>query len=470
MKNKGLFILLAAVVLFGGYAIWDFRSERQDQDQKNEQAKVLPFSKDHLDHIQWQTSVEKVELKRDQDGWKLIQPIQDSADQDSVQQLVDSLSKESSTAVAVEGDQIQWKTFGLDPAVSVWNFKASNGQSRQVSIGGIKNFQGDSFLRFDDQKKVLIAGSVWHERSHKSALDFRDRRLFRPALAKIHGLRFSQDKKRITLEKKQDQWGVQGQGSILLDQNRVRDLLSQLQTVKGLEIVSEMKIQAEAKSTYQLDHPEQVLEIIDAEGKISKISFARSGPKKDVFAVLTEQPSFLMKLSASDYEKFQKLDVDSLRDREFPFKFDSASVTKIDFASPLKKFTLIKDKEWKIDPALPGKSVNQDKVETLFSKLKYAQVAQFQSKEKNLNKKISFLDKNQKQIFQFQWGDPIKEKKSDIEKVYYPVKTSLWDQNFLVDAALIDNLDFEQFFISAAAISSSPTKKDNSTSSAKETR
>ena len=155
-------IMLALTVYY-----FDYYKEQVAATQKNEQSKILNFDKDQVNLIELQKKDQKIVVQKNENGWVIVEPIQDVADNDQIEDLIQVLSNEKMVAVAKESTELTQQDlneFGLNPPVAIYNFKNNSGSSKKISIGSQKNFEGNGFIRIDSENKVIVASAVWRSR------------------------------------------------------------------------------------------------------------------------------------------------------------------------------------------------------------------------------------------------------------------------------------------------------------------
>jgi hypothetical protein len=141
-------------------------------------------------------------------------------------------------------------------------------------------------------------------------------------------------KNSVSLENKDGQWVLTGAPKKVLDQNKVRALVTSFNETKAVEILSEAKLSAADLKKYSLDHPQIEIEV-DMKGKIWKGQISQD--KAKLVYALTTEPQMLMKLDAAAFDKFQRVSVFDLRDHTIPFQVPQGDIKSLEFLEGLKK-------------------------------------------------------------------------------------------------------------------------------------
>ncbi len=395
-------------------------------------------------------------VQREKEGWRLVKPVQDETNENAVNEFLEGLASEKFNDVAVEGPQMDLSVFGLDSPQGRISLKDNSGASVQFAIGKGKNFQGDAFVRINDNPQVLVASSTWFTKMQKTVNDFRDRRWMRIPAAGTVKMELSRATEKgiekFQLVKKEDSWISPEHSEWKLDQNRVREILSMLNASEGLEVIAEPQNPASSEelNKWGFSNPRAQLkiflkqgteEIRTWEGKISE------GTDK-IHRLQIASPALIFKISPTDSDKFAHLSLDSLRDRSEPFQFDKTKIKKISWslskpASVLVASAIQNDKGvW----ASAQGEVDQEKLNSLLEKLSSLNVAQFVAKTSSkMNQEISLIAEDGTELFKFQWGNPQKGVDSkDLKASTILAKTSSFPHTFSIQENDIINLKLSE--------------------------
>ncbi len=439
-KSAKRFIFFATAAVVVGYAIYDYKSSEIRSDHQDKQSLVLPVMADQIHILIFEKgpsakNSQAIELEHDKEGWKLVRPVQDRANSNIVDEFLEGLAAEKVKDVVVEGDKTDLTNFGLDQPLGKLTVIANSGERTQFSIGQRKNFQGDAFLQKNSEKKVSVVSSTWFEKINKTSLDFRDKRLMRTSNAGTEKIRILQAlgarRERIELQKKDSIWTLQDQPKWHLDQNKVRELLSMLNTTDALEFIAEGDAVPAEISKWGLNHPRTQISVQSKDGKVWKADIA-AGPDK-VHRIRTNDPHLILKISPTDSDKFFQVSRDSFRDRSEPFDFDKNRVQKIEFSIGGKKTEI---------------SASSEMGSALISKLKSLSIIDFQNSSlAPLKNEIFLKDKSDQLVFRLQWSELPDSKSNPAQTV--SAMTSVYPSRFNLSSEDIHNLKLSE--ISSAA-------------------
>lgn len=433
--KKNQWILLVVVVVVVGYAYFGiYKADQKEEAAKEVASQMVSLEKDQLSEISIQSEGSHLLLKKTPEGWVLESPLQDKTDDQFIDNFVATLMAEKSKSTLFEGQEIHWADFGLDKPKGSIKIKNNAGKELVFQVGSIQNFEGNSFVRVNDEKKVLIAGQEWNGRLDRKALDFREKRIIRDFPEGANALTFK-GAISVDLKKENDQWKLAQQKDWSLDVAKVDELLRNLKNLKARDYLSEKDV---PKSS-------PVLQIIVAN---KDKSWQGKVYKKDTYFVVTTGP-WVMSIEDTHLKDLTNLDVTQFRNKKSLFQIASqdvkAIVTKVD--SKQSEIRLEKDK-W----TSPEGEVDQSKVKEIFTQLGGLEVKEFLDQEKSLNKtthKLSLLNSTGAPALDLAWGDVVKKKVEGKDKEFIKVKTNRNNGVVLVDKESLDKMDLGGFFSSS---------------------
>ncbi|WP_413288569.1 DUF4340 domain-containing protein [Bdellovibrio sp. HCB337] len=430
MKKTSWFAIFVAVLVAGTYYVEFYQANKTEQT-KAEESKVVSFPAEQIHQIEIENKLGKVLLKRDADGWTLVEPIKDWADNQFTEDFVNGLASEKSIDVAAEGENINWSVYGLDKDVSKVAFTNQQGTSQLITVSDKKNFEGNSFLRRGNENKVLVATSQWALRTQKAPLEFRDKRLFRGKISSVEGIQIKSIKDEFALVQKDNKWISEKHPDLKLDQNKIREVLTSLNEVRASEFLNTLPASvAKAKIGLKLTDKSWSAEI-------------KQAADKSLYAVVSD-PAFILKVDPGQMDKFLGMTLMGLRDRKEPFDFQNLLVRHIEISTPIKKLSLQKDQEtWKLvgdDKA----GIDQGAVRAFIARLSDSAVTEYLEKSeqgayKGADSKIVLKDEKQKVLYEISWGPVYKKKALVGEKTLILAQSSLFKDVFGLDQSVVES-------------------------------
>jgi hypothetical protein len=236
-KIKGRGILVMCLLVFGGYALYDFMGQKKAEESKTASAKLFTMNTDQIDAIEIFKGTELVSLKRSVEGWNLESPLKDIADDASADDLIKMTSSEKVLDVVKDGGEIDWKSFGLEKPAGFIRFMNSTGQSTTLHISSKTNFENNPFARRNDENRVLVVNSSWITRLEKPVGEFRDRRFLRHKIGAIEHFRLKNNSGVVEITLKDGKWVDAGSKKMELDQQKVRQLFRDIADARAANYV-----------------------------------------------------------------------------------------------------------------------------------------------------------------------------------------------------------------------------------------
>lgn len=305
MKLKGRTILVLCLLVFGGYALYDFQKDKKSEEKAMAEARVMKLDFEKVDFIEIQKGEQRMTLERSAEGWNITSPIQDRADNTVAEDFVKNTFPERIIDVAKDTDGIDWGIYGLDKPLGVITFKTAAGEQTSFEISEKRNFEENVFARRDKESRVLVLNSVWQTRVRKTVMDFRDRHFLRHRIASVDVIKLKNSKGLLHIERKDGQWASPEKKDLKLDQNKVRELLTTIAEAQAADISEGDKLPAGAKSLFTLD--------LVMDGKKWNAEVVQS---KDlaIFAKISD-PRFVLKMDAGALDKMISMSLEDLKEQ-----------------------------------------------------------------------------------------------------------------------------------------------------------
>jgi hypothetical protein len=442
MKNKSTWIFLTAVLALGAFTFWDFQNEKNEQTRKSEQATLIPFKADQIQSFSIENKAQKIELNKTVDGWKLISPYQDWADNSVVDEFLNQLTQQKSLSVIRPKDSVNWATYGLNDSPVKITLVHQNKQELTYLVGDKKSFENNSYLRKKGGADVILAAGDWSAWAQKTPFDFRDVRLWRGKIGAVDHFEIKNANGLFKFDRHENKWSLEGHPEVHLDQNKVHGLVSLMSETKASSLLAEKEIPAAEKTRVGLNKPEVTI-LLKADDKKWTAEVVKN-KDQSVYA-LTSEPLFLVRLEMDFFQKLSSVSLNTLKDKKELFDFNKDLVKQIEYQSPIKKQTLVlKDSGWSLnnDPQL---IVQQDRVKKLLESLNGLITPGFADDHRDFKAQNKIVLKNAESLdlFELSWGSFEKRKLDNIEKSIALAKSSLSAEYFYLDQTDIDKLQLQ---------------------------
>lgn len=466
---RGTFVLAILVVLFGGYAYYDFAKTQKDSDRKAEAEKVVKFKTGDVRSLEMRNSKGLMSWELKDSRWRASQPFTDEAETESMNSYLDSITAEKAQELKPnEGGVIAWKEYSLDePVGGDLTLKNASGESVRVQVSRDASFDGQYYLRLGDQ--LFLGSSAWSRVIEKSPGQLRNRKLMRSSgtVEKIE-LEFSTAKEsavKVDLVLQSDgKWILKGLPGMAIDAAKVEKYLNELKDARALDYLAYNAGPAELQK-YGLQRPTFKLrfDFRTGGGREGTWQLVMAEQKDGTVSAKSSDADGILKLS--DYEKvhFRKK-VEDFRDAKAPFQLALESVSEVTIKDA-KKTLLIKKEgsDWKLAKAVANQVLNQEKLTQVFEQLRSWEAKKFLSKGqasvmKAPSRELSFRDSSGKSLLRLEIGEVLKKEPSESESLNL-VRSNL-DQGLLaVSSKFIDQLPVGELLKADAGTPEEPEPK-----------
>jgi len=326
MSAKSVFILLLFAVGLGGYVAWDLWSQQQSEKKQEELSAIWKGDPQSIQQIQIKSASSEIRLKRSEPGWTVNGQLGDTK---AVEEFLEGIAVEKQESLALEGESIDFAEFGLAPELGSIEL-SGEGTNSIFKVGTRKNIEGKNYLQVDSEKRVRLVAGTWIPKIEKKEFDFRDKRLFLGNLKSITEVVFDKGKSRFQFQLRSGVWTTAQEPSWKLDQNKVREILTQLQTNAVSEFLSEGPLTSAQKLAFQWDKPVFELSFVGTDFKVKAM---RS--KENVHAWFLQPGNRLVRVSPDFARTFSFESLQDFRDKriEIPQQRDQLTKAQIKWES-----------------------------------------------------------------------------------------------------------------------------------------
>ncbi|MBI3268099.1 MAG: DUF4340 domain-containing protein [Planctomycetes bacterium] len=385
MRFSTTFVLLGIALLLGGF-IYLFENKWESTDEilrKREQKHVL-------EGIGW-NDANKLEIKapsgelvlervKEPSDWRIVKPIQYPAEKAAIDSVVNTFEFFSYKGKIPQeaGKTLDLSLYGLDkPRGSlVVHYKKDKAEKSVTLKFGEKSAVGDQvYLQVEGNPDVYTVEPTLWKNLDKKLTDWRDRTLARFEVFEVEKLLLGVGDTELELAKKDDKWSVVRPYADRADDDKVRELLTQLHDVRVEEFTAD---EVKDFAQYGLDKP-ALRYTVFTRGNEKGSSVAIGGPAPDnagrTYARNLENETVLSIKSESAAKA--KIDPSSLRSRLF-CDVDPAKVSRVSIEKAgAEVASLEKDKDgWKMK--LPADySFDLGTVVPFLNKVKDLKVSEF---------------------------------------------------------------------------------------------
>jgi hypothetical protein len=350
MKTKTTLILLVLAVAVGLYIKY-YESKRPNTEEAKRQAgNVINFERDNLEGIVIQNGDDRIELKKQDQKWRIEAPFKDQADRGAVENLIADLDS--------------WQKFDSIPASEIANNKnlldeygLSKGKLKlkllgkeappEITFGNDAALQGKMYVRPGENGDVVIAAQSVRNDIAKKPEDFRDKKLTDLTTAQVVRALVKTAAGEMELEKKAEHWEIVKPLRARGDDQKINDLLAQVTTAQIQQFVAEDRGDLRA---YGLAEPRgsiTVFAVDDKAGQTLQIGGVPEKEKEQVYVRFTARNAvYTLPKKIEDILALKPAD---LRDKHL-VRIDTNILDRITIEGPGKGKTVLarKDENWTI--------------------------------------------------------------------------------------------------------------------------
>ncbi|MEP6686182.1 MAG: DUF4340 domain-containing protein [Verrucomicrobiota bacterium] len=378
MKTKTTLILLAVAVA-GGLYIKFYESKKPNTEEARRQAQnVINFDRQKVDGIVIQNGDDRIELRRQENKWRLEAPIKDQADNGIVENLLaelESWQKDSSiSAKDLEADRKTLDEFGLGkPKLRLKLLGPEN--SPEILFGKDAALEGKMYVRFADSKDALIASQAIRNDAAKKPEEFRDKKLTDLTTAQVSRVLVKTAAGEMELQKKGDHWNIVKPLRARGDDQKIGDLIAQVTTARIQTFVADDRGDLRV---YGLAEPRGSVTLFgldDKQGRMLQIGGVAEKEKDQVYVRFSAR-NFVYTLPKK-IESLLNTKPNDLRDKHL-VRFDPNVLDRITLEAPGKAQTILarKGEGWTIANR-KNEPANADEARRLVETLQNEQVAKF---------------------------------------------------------------------------------------------
>jgi hypothetical protein len=368
-------ILVAVLAGLGGYIY--FVENRKPAANPDAKAKAFDVAADQIEELQISVADGDVStLKKVDDRWQLVQPVQAEADNSEVNNMASSLASLDVQRVVDEAPA-DLGQYGLSSPHLEVAFRAK-GQTefRRLQIGEKTPTGGDVYAKRPDEKRVFLVSSFIDDTFKRSAFDLRDKTILRFDRDKVTGLEIANASGTMQFERKGANWMFVKPQPMRADFAALEGTITSLSATLMQKFVADSATPAEL-GQYGLRTPSARAAVLMGDSRVAlelgrtdnAETYARDPAKP---AVVMVAPTIVEDLN-KDLTSFRRKELFDMRS----FSTKRVEVTRGDQKLTIEKVTAADGKEtWKNSD---GKELDAAKVQDLLTKLSNVRATSFET-------------------------------------------------------------------------------------------
>src|SRR3954467_10490142 len=378
MKTKTTLLLLIVAVAVALY-IKFYESKGPNTDEAKRQAgNVINFERDNLEGIVIQNGDDRIELKKQDQKWRIEAPFKDQADRGAVENLITDLDSwqkfDSIPASEIAKDKGKLDEFGLSKGKLKLKLIGKE-MPPEITFGNDAALQGKMYVRVGDENDVVIAAQSVRNDIAKKPEDFRDKKLTDLTTAQVMRALVKTAAGEMELEKKADHWEIVKPLRARGDDQKINDLLAQITTAQIQQFVAEDRGDPRPYGLAEPRGSVTLFSVDDKTGQTLQIGGVPEKEKEQVYVRFTTRNAVYT--LPKKIEEILALKPADLRDRHL-VRIDTNILDRITIETPGKSKTVLarKDENWTIANK-NNQPANGGEVTRMLDLLKVEQVTKF---------------------------------------------------------------------------------------------
>lgn len=380
MKTKTTLILLVVAVAAAVYVKFYESKRPNTEEAKRQSQNVVNFERDGLEGVVIQNGDDRIELRKQDQKWRLEAPFKDQADRGAVENLVADLDAwqkfETIPANEIEKNKNRLDEYGLSKGKLKLRL-LGKGAPPEITFGNDAALQGKMYVRVGDGDVIIAPQTVRNDIS-KKAEDFRDKKLTDLTAPQITRAVLKTAAGEMELEKKADHWEIVKPLRARGDDQKIGDTLAQITTAQIQQFVAEDRGDLRP---YGLAEPRGSVTLFTADDKTGQ-TLQIGGPagtaekdKDQVYVRFTARSAVYT--LPKKIEELLALKPADLRDHHL-VRIDSNILDRITIDAPGKGKTVLarKDENWTI-ASRNNQPANSGEVVRMLDLVKAEQVTRF---------------------------------------------------------------------------------------------
>ncbi len=357
MRWQTTAVLAAILIALGAfYYVYELRLGPEREKTEGRKGRVFTAEPADVTEVEIKRPDSVVKLKREGDGWQILEPVKARGDRGPIDETVTSvitarMDREIESAPAALGD------FGLDKPAAEVTLRLKDGKQLGLVLGA-KNPTGVwVYAREAGKPAVFVVGDSVLRDTTRPLADFRDKAVLAFDQKDVTALEIITRDDTIAVEQADGRWKLTRPRALPADGDTLRDFLEKLRAARVKEFVAEAPRSLEP---FGLDRPVQVSIHTgrDKDRATKTLLFGRGDPaKKGVYAMRAGESAVVV-IPDETWAAVPK-NVAVLRDKTV-VEVERDKVTRLEIESPKGAVTLAQENgRWKITApeALPADQV-----------------------------------------------------------------------------------------------------------------
>lgn len=350
MSFKKTLIFFVALLLLGGYYyVFEIKMAEKKEAAETAQKQLFQLKKEDIAAISLKRAAEEIVLKKQENVWKLEQPVAALADANAVDALLTAfIGAEREKTVAEKAEKPE--EFGLNaPEIVIAATTQSNAAST-LSIGQMTPTSTAYYATAGHAPAVFTISAAFKTEIDKTVYDLRDKTAldFDPAQVKTARFTVTSPEKptpeTIELSQENALWQITSPKTANADTAKVNAILSELKNAAVMEFVAETP---DKLADYGLDAPQKILTLTVGDGQEKMLRLGKRSEERGGVYAQHEATGNIFMLPGTVDDEFPNT-LNDLRDKTL-LTFENDAIQSVEIATATETIAAQRaDTAWKL--------------------------------------------------------------------------------------------------------------------------
>jgi hypothetical protein len=252
--RPGPIIAVLLLIALGAWVYFkEFRGGAERRAAEEQRERPLHFVRTEVASIVIDNEAGRFRLQRQEDGWRLVEPLATAADKEAVEGILSALEYARIERRIDAGDDLG--SYGLASPRATLTLEYASGEApKRLRIGERAPIGESCFALLPGDGGVALVSASLEDLAKKDLLVLRDRSLIAVDAWNARSLRIERGSETVVLTKAEDGWKLQSPVEAPADGPTVTDLLNELDRLRASSYLSEEPT-ADDLVRYGLDRP-----------------------------------------------------------------------------------------------------------------------------------------------------------------------------------------------------------------------
>ncbi len=335
MKLRNTVLMAIVLVMLAGFVyFYEIRGRDAREEAERVEGLLLDFDVDLVEGVTLETGEGPIEVSRDEDGWRIVQPHALTADAAAIDSLLSQLASAQKERLVAE-DAEDLAPFGLDAPPILATLLLESGETLRLQVGGGTPVGYNVYVMLDDERDIYMTPAALKDNLDKSLFDLRDKRVLTFEDSEVEGVDIVADSYEVTLRRAPEsadaspgEWRITAPSETRADTDAVSTALRRLRSDRAAAFVAEQPSTEELEA-FGLAAPAASFTVWTKGDASQTIDLGvESGEPAGVFARRRgDDPVFV--IPESLYDAIIPADINALRDRSL-VKVERDRITAIE--------------------------------------------------------------------------------------------------------------------------------------------